>query len=51
MGLSNRRDFLKKAAIGGVSVGTGLAATGLSSRRIVAQGSPGFHRTVYRQLG
>ncbi|MFC1692946.1 aldo/keto reductase [Candidatus Latescibacterota bacterium] len=51
MGITNRREFLHKAAVGGASVGASIAVSGLFPRRIFAQGSSAFHRIVYRELG
>ena len=51
MDTTNRRDFLKSAAIGGTAVGVSLAAAGLIPQRIIAQSSSGFQRIVYRELG
>ena len=50
MSSSNRRDFIKKAAVGTATVTAGLAAAGLDPRRTFAQGS-GFERIAFRQLG
>ncbi|MFC1528982.1 aldo/keto reductase [Candidatus Latescibacterota bacterium] len=49
--MSNRREFLRKAAAGSVSVMTGLTASGLYPRRIFAEESTKFKRVAYRQLG
>ena len=51
MGNSTRRDFLRKTAIGSVSVGAGLATSGLVPRRIFSEESSAFNRIAYRQLG
>ena len=51
MDTSNRRIFLRKAAVGTVTVTAQLAAAGLVPRRIFAEGSPEFSRVVYRMLG
>ena len=50
MPVSTRRDFLKKTTVGGTNAAA-LAAVGLSPRRIYAQGSSGFERIAYRELG
>lgn len=44
---TNRRNFLKNSA----TVGVGIAAAGLSPRRIFSQESSGFRRLAYRNLG
>ena len=49
MKTTNRREFLKNAAIG--STAAGLAISGLSSRRIYSQEKTGSHNLVYRNLG
>ncbi|MFC1508512.1 aldo/keto reductase [Candidatus Omnitrophota bacterium] len=49
MSSSNRRDFLKKTAVGAASTAA-LAAAGLNPRRTFAQGSS-FERIAYRQFG
>ena len=51
MRISNRREFLQKAAVGSASVAAGLAAAGLIPRRIFAKGSNEFHRIAFRNLG
>ena len=51
MEISNRREFLRKAAVGSTSLGAGLAASGLFPRRIFAEGTSGFNRVFYRKLG
>ena len=47
MEISNRRIFIKQ----GTAAGLGLAAAGISQRRILGEESPGFNRIVYRMLG
>ena len=47
MGTSSRRNFMKNSAAAGV----GLAATGLSSRRIYSKEKSGFKRINFRDLG
>ncbi|MBT4482611.1 MAG: aldo/keto reductase [Candidatus Latescibacteria bacterium] len=49
--MSNRREFLLKAAAGSSSVIAGLAASGLYPRRIFAEESSKFNRVAYRRLG
>ncbi|MCE5249160.1 aldo/keto reductase [bacterium] len=51
METSNRREFIRKAAVGGITLSAGLAASGLSPRRIYAENASPFHRVVYRELG
>lgn len=45
---SNRRDFLKKTALGGAA---GLAAAGLGPGRAYSAEGPGFRRIRYRRFG
>ena len=47
MGKSNRRNFLKNGTVASL----GIAAAGLSSRRINSEETTGFKRTKYRMLG
>ena len=51
MGSSNRRDFLRTAALGGVSATAALAAAHLLPRRIFAQGTSDSARIAHRKLG
>ncbi len=51
MSISNRRDFLKKTAVGSASVIAGFNAMNLFPRRILAEDTSGFNRVFYRQLG
>ena len=51
MGTSNRRDFLKNAAIGGTAAGVGLAVAGFFPQRIYSEQSSEFKRLRYRELG
>ena len=51
MGKSNRREFLRKTAVGSASVAAGFASAGLAPRRIFAAEASGFNRIVYRKLG
>ena len=51
MNNSNRREFLKNAAAGGLVVGAGLAAVSLFPRRIFAQNIKKGGQLVYRELG
>ena len=48
MKTSNRREFLKKAAIGSGAV---AGTAGLFPRRIFSEEKPGFNRIAYRNLG
>lgn len=50
METSNRRDFLKNAAIGSAAASVGFS-TGLFPRRIYSEESSGFNRIFYRDLG
>ncbi len=47
MGKSSRRNFLKNGTVAGL----GIAAAGLSSRRINSEETTGFKRIKYRMLG
>jgi len=47
METSNRRDFLRNSAAAGI----GIAATGLSSRRVFSEEQSEFNRITYRDLG
>ena len=51
MEISNRRDFLKNAAIGGTAAGAGFAAMGISSQRVSSQETSGQHELRFRNLG
>ena len=51
MGTSNRREFLRKATTGGASVTLGITAATLSPCSLNAQGTSGFNRVFYRDLG
>lgn len=48
---SGRRDFIRRAAIGSMSVATGLAGSALFPRRTFAASPDGFTRIAYRDLG
>ncbi len=48
---SNRREFLRKAAISGSSVTVGLTISGCSPLSLHKQESSSFNRVVYRDLG
>lgn len=48
---NNRRCFLKKMAIGGITIGTGVGESILSPRRIFADNSSGSFKLAYRKLG
>jgi len=50
MKVTNRRDFLRKAATGSATAAA-LTATGLYPRRTFAQSKSGFERIAYRELG
>ncbi len=50
MGTSNRRDFLKNAAIGGTAVGAGFAAAGISPQRVFSE-ETSKHELRFRNLG
>jgi len=51
MGTQDRREFLKKAAVGGITAAAGLSAAGFHPRRTFGSPSKGFHRVAYRELG
>ena len=51
MGPSNRRDFLKNAAIGGTAVSAGLATVGISSQRVFSMERPEHNEPRFRDLG
>ncbi|HDY89917.1 MAG TPA: aldo/keto reductase [bacterium] len=51
METSNRRDFLKKVAVGSAAAGASIAASGLFPRRIIAEDTSEFTRLAYRMLG
>lgn len=51
MDRTNRREFLKTAAITGAATGAGLAADALSPRRILAEAKKGDYQLTYRELG
>jgi len=51
MGTTNRRDFLKNAALGGTAAGAGLAAAGISSQRVFSQETSVQHELRFRTLG
>jgi predicted aldo/keto reductase-like oxidoreductase len=50
MNTSNRREFLKKAAVSGAAAGAGLTASNLFPNRSEAQGKD-FTRLYFRELG
>ena len=48
---SNRREFIKRAAVGSATLAATLGSLGLDPRRSFGQPNKGFNRIAYRELG
>ncbi|MFC1561191.1 aldo/keto reductase, partial [Candidatus Latescibacterota bacterium] len=51
MSTSNRREFLKNAAVSGTAVSAGLAAAGISSQRVFSEETSNKYELRFRELG